>query len=327
MYIRARMSQSTAPVGVEGELPNYTTLSRTTIGGWSAILFGALTIGMSVYIGLAVLGVVGGTKHAPDWVLWAAALVFGIGGLMLAVYGVVDLIISRRSARDAMLHPEDAWRADYVWSSAMGKPGMKSRESGWWVMSMLGMLIVVCFTMVSTWVSMTGPGGLVGVFLWFMSGVMYLCFLLFGWVFVKQVLAAFRYGMPRVVYETMPIRAGEMLNGRVLCPRGFGALDRVTITLRHVVERYERVPSSSGKQKSKVRCRGIATDQWVIEDVKTQLGDGSGQGELPVVFLIPEDAQDTRASARPARYWDLEVRGEAKGVDFVHRFAVPVYSW
>ena len=119
-----------------------------------------------------------------------------------------------------------------------------------------------------------------------------------------------------------------MLTGRVVCARGFGALDRVTIVLRWVEERYDKVPRSGGKDKTVIRCRGPASDVWLIEDVAAALGadERSGSGEIPIAFLVPEDAEETRASERPARFWDLEVRGEARGVDFVHRFVVPVYG-
>ena len=189
----------------------------------------------------------------------------------------------------------------------------------------VALVIVVGLEAMGVWVALTARG--VGaVFMWFMVGIGALCVLIYALVFVKKVIGAVRYGAPRVVYETIPVRPGEMLAGRVLCPRGFGALEKVTITLRFVEEKYEDVPRVGKKPKSVVRVYGTTSDVWVIEDVRGALGAGGGAGVLPVSFVVPGDARETCARERPARFWDLEVRGEARGVDFLHRFLVPVYG-
>ncbi len=320
------MSRASDVVGSEGSLPNYTPISKSTMPGMASILFGSVFVAAGSWVATAALGIAPGTKNAPDWVLWAASAVFLAGGIMMCVFGVTDLIQQRRSRRDALLHPDAVWRADYLWSDVDSLPGMKSRDSDGWGVHVMGLLMVGCFTAISTWVSMTVPRTGVHYFLWSMTGVMYLIQLVVVIWIVKMVLRTIRYGSPRMVYESVPVRPGGMVTGTVMCPRGFRLLDRVSITLRYVVESYQDSPSSGQKEKSRVSCRGKVYDSWVIEDVPAQLGGVGTEGRIPIAFLIPEDAEDTKASDRPARFWDLEVRGEAKGVDFVHRFAVPVYS-
>lgn len=320
------MSKSSAPIGVDGDLPNYTPISRSTVFGGALIGIGWLAGSIGIAIGLRAMGILGGAVNAPMWVLWCGSAVFVSAGIAIGIQGVADLNQRRRGKADAMLHAGEIWRADYMWAGADNKPGMRSREVGSGLTSVLGMLVVICFTLISTWVSLTASEPGIGVFLWIMSGFMYLFFVLFAWVFVRRVLTAIRFGTPRLVFDTMPIRPGEMLLGTVVCPRGFETLKRISITLRHVVEVYEQSPRTRGDSKTKIRCSGAAVDEWVIEDVAMQIGGVGTAGEIPIAFLIPEDAEDTQALARPARFWDLEIRGEAKGVDFVHRFAVPVYS-
>lgn len=325
MYIRVTTPSNDAPIGETVELRNYPTLSKTTVSGWGAIGFGLMALSCAVFVGLAVTGMIGGTAFAPDWVLWVCAGVFGLAGLLLCVYGVVDLVVGYRSKLEARAHPGEVWRADSVWGDAGSARGMKSRESGWWVVWGVALVIVVGLESVGVWVALTARG--VGaVFMWFMVGIGALCVLIYALVFVKKVIGAVRYGAPRVVYETIPVRPGEMLAGRVLCPRGFGALEKVTITLRFVEEKYEDVPRVGKKPKSVVRVYGTTSDVWVIEDVRGALGAGGGAGVLPVSFVVPGDALETCARERPARFWDLEVRGKARGVDFLHRFLVPVYG-
>ena len=326
MRISVRMSKSTAPVGVEGDLPNYTPMSRSVAYGWGLICFGLVFASIGVLIGMRVMGLLGGKVHAPMWVLSCAGVVFLTVGSTMCFQGMADLIHRMRGRRDAILHAGADWRADYIWAGSDSKPGMRSREHGSWIGFAMGMLVVTCFTMVSTWISMTTKDPGVTIFLWMMSGFMYLIFLVFAWVFIQRVLTAIRFGSPRLVYESIPVRPGEMVVGTVLCPRGFRALKRIRITLRFVVERYEQTPRTSGESKIKLLCSGTASDEWVIDDVAHQIGGIGISGEIPIAFLIPDDAEDTQALSRPARFWDLEIRGEAKGVDFVHRFAVPVYS-
>ncbi len=318
------MSRASDEVGSEGVLPNYTPISMIGMPWHASIVFGAVMFAAGCWVGLIASGYVGGTKNAPDWVLWAAAVVFLAGGALMIGYGVMELIQRNRGKRDALLHSGEDWRADYVWANSDSLPGMKSRDSGRWGMHVMGLLMVGCFTGISTWVSMTAPASGVRYFLWTMTGVMYLVQLVVVIWIAKMVLRGIRYGSPRMVYESMPVRPGEMVTGTVMCPRGFRMLDRISITLRYVVESFERV--SDRESKSRIVCRGKVHDSWVIDDVRAQLGGIGTEGQIPIAFLIPEDGEDTNVSDRPARFWDLEVRGEARGVDFVHRFAVPVYS-
>lgn len=318
------MSRASDEVGSEGMLPNYTPISMIGMPWHASMVFGTAMFAAGSWVGMIAAGYVGGTKNAPDWVLWAAAVVFLAGGALIIGYGVADLMKRTRGKRDALLHPDEGWRADYVWMDADSLPGMKSRDSGRWGMHAMGLLMVGCFTAISTWVSMTVPRTGIHFFLWTMTGVMYLVQLVVVIWIVKMVLRAIRYGTPRVVFESMPVRSGGMVTGTVMCPRGFRMLDRISITLRYVVESFEHVSNQNSKKQ--IVCRGKVHDSWVIDDVSAQLGGFGTEGQIPIAFLIPEDAEDTNASDRPARFWDLEVRGEAKGVDFVHRFAVPVYS-
>jgi hypothetical protein len=326
MRIRVGMSRASDVVGSEGMLPNYTSISKSTMSSSSAIVFGLITLLVGGWIGMGAAGIASGTKHAPDWVLWAGSVVFLSAGLMMFVQGLVDLNQQRRRRRDAIMHPDELWRADYAWMDAGSGSGMKSRDSGGWGVHAMGLTIVVCFTMVSTWVSVSASGNDPVIFLWFMTGVMYLVLVIVLIWLGTLALRVIRYGSPRMVYETLPVRPGALVNGTVLCPRGFQSLERISITLRYVIESYQDSPSRGRRGKSRVSCRGKVHDSWVIDDVSAQLGGFGTEGQIPIAFLIPEDAEDTKASDRPAQFWDLEVRGEAKGVDFVHRFAVPVYS-
>ncbi|HEX9793842.1 MAG TPA: hypothetical protein VGC54_07635 [Planctomycetota bacterium] len=51
-----------------------------------------------------------------------------------------------------------------------------------------------------------------------------------------------------------------------------------------------------------------------------------GGDALPVAFEVPAMAAATALSARSARYWELELRGFARGADLVARFPLPLYA-
>ena len=51
-----------------------------------------------------------------------------------------------------------------------------------------------------------------------------------------------------------------------------------------------------------------------------------GSWNLPIGLRLPVGPYETRLAERPPRYWELDVRGEAPGVDFGATFLVPVYA-
>ena len=78
--------------------------------------------------------------------------------------------------------------------------------------------------------------------------------------------------------------------------------------LRYVEEREETV----GRDESHTWTKIVQHERWA--ETRTVWGGR-------VRFRLPADAESTALSARPARYWELEI----KAGDYETRFFLPVY--
>lgn len=306
------------------ELLNYPSISYTTMRGWSVVGFGIAMLGVCVFCVLIWQGIVTGQSNAPLWVIGMVGVTFGFAGLLLIIYGLGDLRSDARKRLAGQTHPSEPWRGDYDWSNAMALHGMRSRDSRRWWLHVLGLAILLAMASISNWIAIDEWGsGVDGWFLLVMAVFMDLFVVLVIGLAIRRLLMRTRYGSPLIVFDCVPVRPGEMLRARVHS-RGLNQVDRIVVTLREVAEIYEKRRSSRNrKPKQVVVCKELEAYESVIDDVRSQL---SGDGTLPVEFMIPESARSCTLHDRPARFWDLEVHGQMRGVDFVHRFTVPVYA-
>ncbi|MFG0246742.1 MAG: hypothetical protein ACF8MF_11910 [Phycisphaerales bacterium JB052] len=304
-------------------LPNYPAISNTTVFGWSAVGIGLLPMMVGVLCVLRWQGVIGGKVGAPLWVIGMAGVVFVLAGLMLVMYGLQDLRRDARRRRALLTHPREPWRGDYDWSRAMALRGMRSRDARRWWAHGLGLGIVLAMASITNWVAFDAWGSGIGAwFMLIMAFFMNLIAVLVIALAIRRGLMRWRYGSPRIMFDRVPVRPGQTLRARVIT-RGLRRADGLRVTLRYVIEVYGERKTSHGKAKQVIECQSHDTYEWVSEDVDAHLG---GDGTLPIEFAIPDAAPASQLHQRPARFWDLEVHAQMRGVDFVHRFAVPVYS-
>lgn len=311
--------------GASRELLNYPSISYTTLRGWPLVGVGGAMLSLGALCVLRWQGVVSvGRVHAPLWVMGVVGAVFVLAGMLLVIYALLDLRGEARRRRVRLTHPGEPWRADFDWSKAMTARGMPSRDSGRWWTHVLGLAILLAMATVSNWLAVEMWGkGIEGWFLLLMAGLMDLIVLLVIGLVVRWLVMRVRYGSPRIVLERVPVRPGGALRARVAA-RGLGGAERIVVTLREVAEVYEqRRTSSRGRPKRVVVCRELEAHEVVIEDVGAGVAE---DGALAVEFAVPASAASCALSERPARFWDLEVHARGRGVDFVHRFTVPVYA-
>ena len=104
--------------GGSRELLNYPSISYTTVRGWPVLGIGLAMLALCA-VGIQVWrGKMSGAAQAPLWVIGLSGVVFGIGGVLLVLYGVRDLRADARRRRAMLTHPNEPWRGDFDWSSA-----------------------------------------------------------------------------------------------------------------------------------------------------------------------------------------------------------------
>jgi hypothetical protein len=126
-----------------------------------------------------------------------------------------------------------------------------------------------------------------------------------------------RFGPGFLRFEGFPIRLGTSTHVRLQVPRP--PLEcRLTATRRCVEERYV----SDGESTST-----LSEHVWAItRPVERPSARFGGGWNLPIELPVPQGPYETRLADRPPRYWELEVQGETKGVDFGATFLLPVYA-
>lgn len=299
-------------------LSNYPAVSRITIHGWASLLFSLpfLVAGaVIILISLEVIHVNPSSIHAPMWVLGVAGGVFFLAGLAVFLNGIVGMIRLVRSKSRSEAHPDEPWFADYDWNPE----GITSRQGTSLIVHLFGFGITVGLLSVMNWVALTQEGA--GLFL-FVAGIFDLIFVGVMGVLVKMMIARFKYGRPVLEFGEFPARPGKPLRLRVVSHQDVGEADSMVATLRYIEERYET--RGTGKNRSQV----VVCYQQYSDKQELHGSDARkiAFGGLELEFRLPDDAQSSNLRGRPANYWDLELRAEVPGVDFVHRFLVPVYG-
>lgn len=299
-------------------LRNHEVRSETTVHGGSAALFGALFLGVGVFIVLVALDVI----HAPDedfnapreFVALIGAGAFGLPGLWLTLHGLLGMLRAVTYRNRLARHPDQPWRADHAWDP---RGETRSAWRGVW-RSAKGALVFAAFALPFQWFLLQDDRM---AFLWLAAATLDLIVLGLLCQTALRATRALRYGRSRLHYDWFPFHTGEGASLRLTLSRP-RAFDRLRVTLRAVEEAYED-RSDDAQRDTRV------VPYCVHEEVREYTGEdarlGSG-GELSLEFDIPADAPTTALAERPPTYWELAVRGEIAGADYREVFLVPVYA-
>lgn len=280
---------------------------RTAYRGGAALM--ALPfIGVGVYcagFGFGYLPEPDGV-NAPLWVVGCIGLAFAIAGLWLLTLGLGGMRHHARRKRIVELYPERPWLSDYAWDDS----GIESRPFARAVGSLyFAALWCIFMTPFYWWAFLSGEGN------WFVKGIVGL-FCFFTIFVLKQafsgVVHAFKYGRTRLRFHTFPFHPGGKLDVDFEGNR----FEELTATLRFVEERiYEDVD-----QKKDLVARTLHSDEQTLTP-------GPFQPVVRLVFDLPDDEElVNEISGDPVRFWELEIRAPAPGVDFHVVLPVPVYS-
>jgi hypothetical protein len=287
-------------------------------GGRGTVVFGGVILAAGALMILVGLGVVipkESSGDAPPWVLTVMGVVFGLIGLTVAVLGVRGLRNRRRFREQRGLHPDEPWLADYPWDPKQSVDNTVARILRTSAMATFLVLFLTPFN--------------AGVFFykdapWFIQGVI----LLFD-VVVLAVLGSavylllrwLKYGPSFVRFSRFPFFLGQTLEVEWCSPRGIGACENLTFTLRCVEEVLETTGSGRDRSQSLVPYQ-VWSDTFEVAGPGEHL-----RGErVPVTFLLPESAEATALSQYPPRYWELEIKARTPGVDYGAVYLLPVYS-
>jgi protein-S-isoprenylcysteine O-methyltransferase Ste14 len=249
-----------------------------------------------------------GPADAPRPVIGGVGVLFFLAGLLVAISGVKAMLAARRTARLMRERPHEPWIADHSWNPK----GERERPFSKAVSGLFGLGFFALFLAPFNWWAVTEREcivvAIVGLFdLLLVGGIGF-------WIY--EILRALKYGAAWVKFDVFPFFLGAPLNIRL---GARGRLDRfqtLTVTVRFVRERYE----SRGDSQT-----AVCYQHWA-EVLRFDPRHLRMTAELPIVVQLPSGDYGTWLSDTSASYWEVEMKGEAPGIDFESHFLLPVYT-
>jgi hypothetical protein len=295
-------------------LINHRSQSATTINGWSSVLFGVPFLVVGFISGWLALDFPG-HRRAPEWVIGLVVGMFFFSGTFFTLHGIRGVMRETTYRREVAERPSEPWLYDFHWR----RDGIAFSAFDDMLERLLAAMVWTTFLVPFAWVGANVNGA------WpFLAavGIFGLAALIFWFRWAQMLLDLLRYGNSFLHYESLPFALGGTLRARLRSPHHVSAIDQLTLTLRCVQEQY--VTTGTGRDRStQVVCYEI------YKDVTTWDRDrltGLAGNAIPIEFLLPTDQPATNLAATPPTYWEIEAKGQARGVDYEAVFLVPVYK-
>jgi hypothetical protein len=311
------------------ELSGHASRGGMSIGGIPAILFGTPFVAIGVGILLVLGGVVGSydpSGDAPRLVIAPMASVFAAAGLWLWIHGVTSKIRGARTNRLKARHPNEPWMWDHRWNPQ----GEKTRELRGAFGASVFIVFMGFFLVPFNWwafdlsfLGLESKGSeQFNPILILIVGVFDLLWLVIVGALVYHVLRFLRFGNSSLRFHTFPFFLGGELEVSLENARRFEKFNSVELHLRYVEEVYEsRGSGSSGS--SQVVCYALYEDRQRLQPEQLKL---TPDDRLLIRFPLPTDPLSNLLSEHPPRYWEIEIKGDAVGVDYGAIFPLPVYE-
>jgi hypothetical protein len=288
------------------------------VPAWLALLIGLGLIAAGVALGLIGAGVLRPEPRvpAPAAVPYAIGVTFVVLGAWFLALRIGDGLRDARARRLRRTMPGAPWLADHPWNPA----GAWDETGGRAVAAAILAVILGIFLVPFNWVAFSPRSG---IDVW---GRILFVAVTGAFDVLTAVVAGYaayfgwrraRFGPVFLRFERVPLMLGT--SARVWLRVSRPPADcRLAATLRCIEERYVSDSESTATQSEQV---------WAdVLPVEPAWGNVGGSWNLPIGLRLPLGPYETRLADRPPRYWELEVRGEAPGVDFDATFLVPVYG-
>lgn len=300
-------------------LANHPALASLPVKGLQAWIIGLVVVVFGLVPILAAANVIPTSEskfNAPRWVVAMFGGVFVAMGLLFVWTAFRARLREQRSRAMRDRYPHEPWRADYNWDETGITDDSSKRTittSAW--AAAIALFIVPLNYLAFVW----DEGGWVltlGVVLTdagFVAGCGYGLYL---W------LRFLKFGTSYLRFNRFPFLLGRDLSVQFGNGRGIGMYKKMTITLRCVQEKFVTT-CMSDKRTIRVVC-----DQLYVDSKTLERGGEyrAGDADIPISFSLPSGPLGTCLLERPPRYWQLEIKAETGGVDFLARFLLPVYG-
>jgi len=300
------------------EIKGKTPISRTTIHGWSSVLFGLLFAAAGIYIILISFNVIetpDNKFHVPRYMTAMFGGVFFMPGLFLVIHGLLSL--NYRPAK--YLVNASQWDNDYNWNHQQ----INDRSRPDLVKFFFSTLILILFLLpFHLFIFKFLGGSKISYFPKVLMIIFDLAVLIIIWTYFKKLFRYLKYGMSSLRFNQFPFFLGNNLDLTFIINKQISGTKHISATIQCIEEKYETRCSGDNK-RSVVVCYHLYSESKGIE-FPSNVDYGSLQ--IPIQFDLPsEEIYRTRLKERPPTYWELEIKAETDGIDLAKNFLLPVY--
>jgi len=300
------------------ELRNHFQISGTTIYGRSAVFFSLPFLGAGIFIILLGLGVIPSDEnkfHVSRGLVASFGMLFFLAGVSLLIHGLLSILKQNKvdSARNE--RPGELWYSDYPWDPT----GIKGRGFEQLMKRLYACAGITVFLIPFHWLAFIEAKILI-----FQISIGLFELILFGvWLHWFYLLFQYlKHGRSYLRFDQFPFFLGEKLKVYLESSRPIRGLKELELILRCVQEAYETRGSGENRRMVVVSYQ-IFAEKKKFDDAQIYQQDVL---RLPVEFQLPADKEYAGSlSARPPRFWEIEVKAQTPGIDYRANFFVPVY--
>ncbi len=288
--------------------------------GKSALLVGFLLMALSVgfcYIAWGPLPTDSKRPNvSPELFTGIGVSMFGLPGLFLFLFGLVDSWRIAQARRGEAFYPNEPWQWDYRWNS------QSAPDIQWWQhrKALVGLLVGTCIMVPFHWLAIEEE------FPWFvLAGLVFFDLLVLCGIvtMMTRIARDLFHGGSQVQYTQFPMRLGETAELTLKSAGRLEDLRDLHATLFCVQE--ETITTGHGNKQT-TRCVARALYS-AGQELDVSSISNLGGSEISVQFQLPSTPEwSSELSAMKPRYWLLHVEGDRPGLNFEKRFLLPVYA-
>ena len=300
------------------EISGKTPISRTTIHGWSSVLFGLLFVAAGLYIILISFNVIDTPDskfHVPRYMVAMIGGVFLMPGLFMVIHGLLSLNYKPIK----FLVNASPWDSDYNWNHQKITDRSRSDLIKFFFSTVFIILFLIPFHI---FIFKFLGGSKIGYFPKALMIIFDLAVLIIIGTYIKKLFRYLKYGMSSLRFNQFPYFLGNKLELTFMINNPLKGAKLINATLQCIEEKYETRGSGDSK-KSVVVCYHLYSES---KEIELPLIEDHSSFQIPIMFDLPEDEiYRTRLKERPPTYWELELKADTDGMDLVKKFLVPVY--
>lgn len=320
-----------AALGSEpGILPGHQPLTPEGSGCCCGLVFGLLLL----IPGLAALAHTQGALvgFIPDAAQALARIDEGTRGLRLdliawcaAILGVLALantlgssIRASRKRWAVVNRPEEPWQHDHPWDPERGKDRAHAGPSSLLGLAGIG-LFLAPFHILLAWIGFEPEGAIIG---WIVLGLFDLIIVAATVYLIYTILRSLKYAGAELRWPQFPLMVGQPVTFRFTQPP---ALQRLVDqpALQVALRCLHDVTITTGSGKNRTVKRVVK----VLHELPLTVPPGSADedGKVELSFQLPPGAPATDLVSSDPTYWELEIKAETPGIDYLGQYLVPIY--